>query len=213
MGRGEPLLVTATWQDGVATLYLNGKRLAQETTDDSAPVELRLGDLRFGEDYPPTSLTNEPFLGLADDILVLKRALSAEDVAKLAADGPQSVTNEQDEGLLYQADGPTPRTLVDALGHDGDLMLPNGAVTWGDTQLLLNVSTSVAGSVRCELQTPDGTPIPGFTLVYGDGIELPVSWRGGQTELKELAGRPLRLKLELKDADLYAIRFGQPAKE
>jgi hypothetical protein len=218
MGRSEPLLVTATWQNGVGTLYLNGKQLAQAKTDDSAPVELRLGDLRFGEDYPPTSLTNEPFLGLADDILVLKRALSAEDVAKLATDGPQSVTNEQDEGLLYQADGPTPRTLVDALGADGDLMLPSGAVAWGDTQLLLNVSTSVAGSVRCELQTPDGTPIPGFTLtdcdiLYGDGIELPVSWRGGQTELKELAGRPVRLKVELKDADLYAIRFGQPAKE
>jgi hypothetical protein len=66
------------------------------------------------------------------------------------------------------------------------------------------------------LQTPDGTPIPGFTLadsdiLYGDGIELPVSWRGGQTELKELAGRALRLRFELKDADLYAIRFGQPA--
>jgi hypothetical protein len=41
---------------------------------------------------------------------------------------------------------------------------------------------------------------------------LSVPWRGGQTELSELARRDLRLKMELKDADVYAIRFGQPVR-
>jgi len=213
---GEPYQLAATWQDGVGTLYVNGKRVAQAGTPDAQPATLRLGDLRFGEDYPPTSVVNEPFLGLADDILVLKRALAEEDIARLAADGPQAVVQNTEPGVWYRADEPAPLRLADALGGDGTINLPAGGTAWGDTQLLLNASTSAAGSVRCELQTPDGVPLPGFTLaecdeLYGDGMELPVSWRGGETELKELAGRALRLKVVLNDADLYAIRFGQPA--
>ena len=38
-----------------------------------------------------------------------------------------------------------------------------------------------------------------------------VSWGGAET-LADLAGQPVRLVVELKDADLYAIRFGAPAK-
>ena len=81
--------------------------------------------------------------------------------------------------------------------------------------LLLNVATSAAGSVRCELQDANGTPIPGFTMdqcdtLFGDNLERIVSWNGGQAELKSLAGKPIRLRLELKDADVYAFRFGQP---
>jgi hypothetical protein len=31
--------------------------------------------------------------------------------------------------------------------------------------------------------------------------------------LKSLAGEPVRLRLEIKDADVYAFRFGQPEVE
>ena len=216
LSKGEtPLHLAATWQDGVGTIYVSGKQVAQAGDTGAKPVELRLGNLHFGEDYPPASLTNEPFLGFADDILVLKRALADGDVAKLAANGPSAVVQEQEDGAWYQADGPGPRLLADAFGEDGNVALPTGGIAWGETQLLLNAATSVAGSLRCELQDVDGTPLPGFAMqdcdvLYGDGIELAVSWRGGQTELKELAGRTLQLKVALKDADLYAIRFGQP---
>jgi hypothetical protein len=68
--------------------------------------------------------------------------------------------------------------------------------------------------VRCELQDADGVPLPGFSLdecdvLIGDGIEMVVSWDGGRSELRELAGKPVRLRLELRDADIYALRFGQ----
>lgn len=81
----------------------------------------------------------------------------------------------------------------------------------GDTELLLNVSTSAAGYVRCEIQDAEGNPIPGYTLeecdeLFGDAIELPVSWQGN-TELKPLEGNPVRLRFEMADADLYALRF------
>lgn len=91
--------------------------------------------------------------------------------------------------------------------------LPKNA-DWGDVMLLLNVSTSAAGSIRCEIRDALGNAVLGFSLaecnpLYGDGIELPVRWKGG-VELKALAGKTISLHFELKDADLFAYRFGQP---
>jgi hypothetical protein len=78
--------------------------------------------------------------------------------------------------------------------------------------LLLNASTSAAGSIRCEICDGSGVPFTDFALteckpLYGDGIELPVVWQKGAV-LKALAGKPVILHFELKDADLYAYRFG-----
>ena len=53
---------------------------------------------------------------------------------------------------------------------------------------------------------------PGYTTIlqddrpYGDQIDRVVSWKSG-TDVSQLAGKPVRLKVELKDADLYSFRF------
>ncbi|MBI4340532.1 MAG: hypothetical protein HY680_11365, partial [Chloroflexi bacterium] len=65
--------------------------------------------------------------------------------------------------------------------------------------------------VRVEIQDADGRPIPGYALeegseLYGDEIEGVVPWRDGP-DVSALAGRPVRLRFALKDADLYALRF------
>lgn len=78
-------------------------------------------------------------------------------------------------------------------------------------RLVLNFSTSAAGSIRVEVQDASGQPLDGFALadcpeVFGDAIERVVSWKGG-SDLKSLAGRPIRLRFLLKDADLYSLRF------
>ena len=77
--------------------------------------------------------------------------------------------------------------------------------------LLLNLSTSAAGSIRVEIQDAAGTPVPGFGLnesvdAIGDAIEFPVRWKSG-TDVGSLKGRPVRLRFVMKDADLYALRF------
>jgi len=77
--------------------------------------------------------------------------------------------------------------------------------------LSLNFSTSAAGGIRVEIQDPTGRPLPGFALddcppVFGDSVERTVSWKGG-TDVGKLAGQPIRVSFELKDADLYAFRF------
>ena len=78
-------------------------------------------------------------------------------------------------------------------------------------ELVLNYSTSAAGSLQIELQDTDGKPLPGRALadcppIVGDEIERVVAWKQGP-DLAALAGKPIRLRVLLKDADLYSIRF------
>ena len=78
-------------------------------------------------------------------------------------------------------------------------------------ELLLNVSTSAAGSVWVEIQDETGTPIPGYTRddcdeIIGDDIARTVSWHD-KSDVSALADKPIRLRFLMKDADLYSIRF------
>jgi hypothetical protein len=77
--------------------------------------------------------------------------------------------------------------------------------------LNLNMSTSAAGSVRVEIQGEDGRAIEGYALddcleIYGDALEREVCWKAG-SDLSQLAGRPVRLRFVLSDADLFALQF------
>ena len=83
--------------------------------------------------------------------------------------------------------------------------------TFAGTALVLNTRTSAAGSVRVELQRPEGTPLPGYTLadcveIIGDEIDRGVTWRRGG-DLSALAGQPVRLRVVLRDADLFSLKF------
>ena len=78
-------------------------------------------------------------------------------------------------------------------------------------RLEINYATSAAGGIRIEMQDPKGQPIPGFTLedcpeIIGDQIERTVTWKGG-SDLSSLSGKAVRMRVVLKDADLYSIRF------
>ena len=84
-------------------------------------------------------------------------------------------------------------------------------LTFTGNKLTLNFATSAAGDVRVELQEASGKPLPGFTLddcppVFGDAIERVVKWKHGG-DVSPLAGKPVRLRFALKDADLYSLKF------
>ncbi|MFM8804924.1 MAG: hypothetical protein ACKOK8_13605, partial [Planctomycetia bacterium] len=92
----------------------------------------------------------------------------------------------------------------------GGRLVTKPFVFTGDT-LAINFSTSGGGRIRIGLTDAAGEPIEGRSLddcdlVYGDEHDRVVSW-GGRETLSDLAGQPVRLVVELKDADLYAIRF------
>jgi hypothetical protein len=84
-------------------------------------------------------------------------------------------------------------------------------LTFSGSRLTLNMSTSGAGSIHVEIQDADSVPIDGYALddcheVIGDEIERTVSWMGG-SDVSRLAGRSVRMRLVLSDADLYAMQF------
>jgi hypothetical protein len=86
-------------------------------------------------------------------------------------------------------------------------------LTFEGKRLLLNVSTSAAGSVRVEVQGPDGKPLPGFSLsdcddLFGDSLDREVTWKG-RADVGSLAGKPVKLRFVMHDADLYALRFSK----
>jgi hypothetical protein len=78
-------------------------------------------------------------------------------------------------------------------------------------RLRLNVSTSAVGSVRVEIQDERSQPLKDFALdncreIFGDELDRKVQWKSTAT-LGELAGKTVRLRFALRDADLYAFRF------
>jgi hypothetical protein len=84
-------------------------------------------------------------------------------------------------------------------------------LTFTGAQLEINYATSAAGQIRVELQGADGQSLPGFALdecepIYGDHIARFVKWKGG-SDVSAHAGRVVRLRFEMSDADLFSLAF------
>ena len=95
-------------------------------------------------------------------------------------------------------------------GFEGGEFLTQPLVFEGG-ELEMNYSTSAVGSVQVEIQDAEGRAIPGYGLdecpeKFGDEIEGTMGWNAG-SGVGNLAGRPVRLRFALKDADMYAFRF------
>ena len=94
-----------------------------------------------------------------------------------------------------------------AAGHE-----PKTAVTkpllFTGQELHLNFSTSAYGSIVAEVLEEDGTPIPGAVSfeIYGDTTDRRVTLADGET-FQRFAGRPVRLRFRMCEAELYAIWF------
>jgi hypothetical protein len=78
-------------------------------------------------------------------------------------------------------------------------------------RLSLNCATSAGGRIRVEMQSPDGKPLPGFELeksnqIVGDAIDQNATWKKNSS-LASLAGKPVRLRFVMQEADLFALQF------
>jgi hypothetical protein len=74
----------------------------------------------------------------------------------------------------------------------------------------LSLNLASRGGVRVEVQDAAGKPLPGFALAGGevikaDEIEKVVSWKGGS--LSSIAGKPVRLLIEMEDAEVFSFQF------
>jgi hypothetical protein len=78
-------------------------------------------------------------------------------------------------------------------------------------RLVLNYVTAPRGSIRVELLNAEGKPLEKYTLadcaeLRGDSTAGTVAWKASN-DVGRLAGQPVRLRFELKDADLYSFQF------
>lgn len=86
--------------------------------------------------------------------------------------------------------------------------------TFSGKHLSLNFASSAAGGVQVELQDAEGKALPGFSLedaesLFGDSVDRIVRWKKGP-DVSAHAGKPIRLRFLLKDADLYSLHFIKP---
>jgi hypothetical protein len=103
--------------------------------------------------------------------------------------------------FTFRVDG-----FVSASSAKGELITK--PLIFEGTKLTLNLVSR--GETRVEVQDETGKTIPGFAvddcaLINGDLIDHMVSWKGGS--LAPLAGNPVRLRFELREADLFALQF------
>lgn len=78
-------------------------------------------------------------------------------------------------------------------------------------KMRMNYSTSATGMVKVEIQDMGNSPVEGYTLqdaqpVYGGQLDAGVGWKD-TADVSSLAGKAVRLRFVMQDADLYAIRF------
>jgi hypothetical protein len=79
-------------------------------------------------------------------------------------------------------------------------------------ELVLNLDTSAAGLLRCELLDEQGAALEGYKLADCDMIHTAneidrlVKWHR-QSDVSALAGKPVRLRVAFRDTDLYAFQF------
>ncbi|MBC8356381.1 MAG: hypothetical protein H8E66_30755 [Planctomycetes bacterium] len=79
------------------------------------------------------------------------------------------------------------------------------------TRLMLNVDVRNGGYAKAELLDADNQPLEGFRLrdciaVETGGIRQVISWKP-TADISRLAGKQLRLRFVMKDADLYSFQI------
>ena len=80
------------------------------------------------------------------------------------------------------------------------------------TRLELNLNTGAGGVARVEILSESGAPIRGFTMseadeLNGNGVKLVATWNGGNSDVAELAGQSIRLRVKMRAAKLFAFQF------
>ena len=129
------------------------------------------------------------------------RLLTAADVAPT---GPAAIGR-----VVLRRDG---FVSVRAAFAGGEFTTP--LLRFTGEQLLLNLNTSASGELRVEILDEQGQPIPNYTrndcdLVHtANEISRVVKWKG-ESSVKDLAGKPVRLHFVMRDLDLYAFQFAE----
>jgi hypothetical protein len=103
---------------------------------------------------------------------------------------------------------PRDRYVSRGAGANGGLLITRPVILRGGKLL---VNASVRGELRVRLLDVEGEAISGFdaadcTPILGNGVTLPVEWKGSLASVKD---RPVRIEFQMKDADLYGFELAE----
>lgn len=90
-------------------------------------------------------------------------------------------------------------------GYEGGTLVTQPLIFDGDT-LSINFATSAAGDIRICLEDENGQAIEGYDSgeLFGDATDRIVDF---PKPLSELKGKPVKLVIEMRDAEMYAFQF------
>ena len=191
--------------------------------------------LGFPTRYQPKNSQVEPILMASRDRRTFQRWPQALIPITAPKDRDGNRSNYMTKGLVQLVDndrelsvyateayarGPDSRVRRFTFRTDGFVSVRSGdkpgelltkPVTFAGSRLEVNFVTRNGGKVRVELQGADGSAIEGYALtnctpLIGDEIGQAVSWKGAPG-IAALAGKPVRLRFELKNADVFSYRF------
>ena len=79
-------------------------------------------------------------------------------------------------------------------------------------RLELNINLGAMGTAKVALLDETGAALPGFSaddcdLIEGNSVAKMVTWRGSE-DVSALAGRAVKVKLEMRAGKVYGVRFG-----
>ncbi|MCH2374129.1 MAG: hypothetical protein MK538_08080, partial [Planctomycetes bacterium] len=187
---------------------------------------------KLGPEYPETGISEAVFLSSRDGIHFDRTFLEAlirpgrdprnwGDRGQMPAWG--LVQTGPDEMSLYYSRNynfPTVHERRGVFRLDGIASAHAGyrggelvtkLIKFKGNQLVLNFATAASGSVQVEIQDAEGTSLSGLSMndapeLFGDEIAKAYAWSSKST-LGNVAGRPVRLRIRLKDADVFSYRF------
>ena len=139
---------------------------------------------------------------------LLKLPSSDKEYSVYASEAYYTGPDSRLRRFVYRADGFVSVRAADAGGR-----LLTKPLEFAGHKLVINFVTATGGSLRAQLQDAQGNVVDGFALadcveLKGDAIEQTVTWKGNPS-LGDLAGKPIRLLFELKNADLFSFRFAE----
>ena len=76
-------------------------------------------------------------------------------------------------------------------------------ITFTGAKLLLNSSTSAVGLIQIEALDESGAVLAKSAEIFGDEFEANV------LDVSKIAGKTIQLRVTMKDADIYALRFAE----
>ena len=92
-----------------------------------------------------------------------------------------------------------------------------GPFVFSGSKLHLNMQAGIpsqgnVSEVRVEILTPDYFPVAGYSFEDADtlsatGTARVASWRGGDPDVSQLAGKPIKLKFYFKHTKLFSFQF------